>query len=636
MPDSSPDFFYELRRRKVFRAAAVYLVAALAVVEGADIVFANLLLPAWTTRLVVVLALLGFPITLVLAWWVDVTPEGIRRSGAWGAGLATRAGAATLVVILCAAMAWVAWVGWLGPGAQDPDVPDREAGSAFSPALTRVAVLYFDDHSPDGALGYLTAGLTEELIHQLSQVQALDVVSRNGVKLFRDTAVPLDSIASILQAGTFVEGSVQRSGDLLRVTVQLIDGASGGHLVSRTVEQPWGELFALQDALAEAVAVILREHLGEAVELQAGRQATSVEAWEAFQRAQRVVESLRILRGRNDSAGVDRLLPEADGLMARAEALDPAWVEPTVHRGWLLAGTVVADDGEYVYRARPTLAERTAQALELANQALARAPDHAGAWELRGFLGLVRWHHGISATPETRDRARTDLLAAVEREPGRARAWRLLSNLALKTGDFENGRQYAERALEEDAFLEDAEDIYGLLYETALNLEEVEEASRWCEEGHRRFPESTLLTVCGLYTWASVRGNRSAIPEAWALHDEYARITGPGQGWNRAVGLSLMAAFLARAELPDSARAVLARARGALDPGEAIAPYFAYFDAYVAILLEESGRALELLEGFLEEYPSQREFLPSDWWFRPLWDDPRFKALMDRERDTVF
>jgi len=101
-----------------------------------------------------------------------------------------------------------------------------------------------------------------------------------------------------------------------------------------------------------------------------------------------------------------------------------------------------------------------------------------------------------------------------------------------------------------------------------------------------------------------------------------------GGGVDQGDEVLLVAAVLARASLPDSARAVLARARRALPADEPIAPYFGYYDAYVATLLGDDDRALELLRAFLAEYPSQREFLPSDWWFRPLWEHPRFRELM--------
>ena len=631
MPDPPPDFFSELRRRKVFRAALLYLVVALAVIEGADIVFASLLLPEWTVRLVVVLALLGFPITLVAAWWLEVTPDGIRRTPSRD-GSVTRAGMAVTVVAVTLLAGWVAWARWLGPGASASAVGSAPAAAtaeaAVGPPLTRVAVLYFDDHSPGGDLEYLAAGLTEELIHQLSQVPALDVVSRNGVKPFRERPAPLDTIVATLQAGTLVEGSVQRSGDVMRVTVQLIDGASGIHLLSRTVERPWGELFALQDALAETVVITLRRRLGQAVKLAAERRSTSsVAAWEAFQRAERAEERLMAAVADGDTTRVDRVLAEVDSLFARAQTLDPAWSTPPVHRGWAWARTAVQPDAEYTHRSRATLEARAAVAFEHAERALALEPGHAGALELRGFLHMVRWHHGIAPDAATRSRAESDLRAAVEREPDRARAWRLLSSLAMKTGDFRNGRQYAELALAADSYLDDAEDIYGLLYETALNLEDVDEASRWCDEGHRRFPESTLLSACGLYTLASLPADSSHIPLAWARLQDYAGVD-EGPGWNRAAGLSLVAATLARAGMPDSARAVMARARRNLPPDEPIAPYFDYFDAYVAVQLGDSARALDRLRTFLAAYPSQREFLPRDWWFRPLWDDPGFQALM--------
>ena len=147
----------------------------------------------------------------------------------------------------------------------------------------------------------------------------------------------------------------------------------------------------------------------------------------------------------------------------------------------------------------------------------------------------------------------------------------------------------------------------------------------------RRLPgwPSTLLSVCRLYTVASVPGDTANVSEAWQLHADYVETGGNESGWNAAVGLSLVAAALARAGLADSARTVMAHARRRLPSEEANAPYFDYFEAYVATLVGDTELALELLARFIEAYPSQREFLPADWWFRPLWDDPRFRALMD-------
>src|SRR5690606_36699391 len=115
-------------------------------------------------------------------------------------------------------------------------------------------------------------------IHELSQIERLQVVSRNGVKPFRGGSVPLDSIASSLAAGSIVEGSVTQSGERVRVTVQLIDGASGAHLSSRVVEEEQGELFALQDRFVREVAEALRRRLGQEIRLRELRHATDSEA----------------------------------------------------------------------------------------------------------------------------------------------------------------------------------------------------------------------------------------------------------------------------------------------------------------------------------------------------------------------
>jgi DNA-binding SARP family transcriptional activator/TolB-like protein len=144
----------------------------------------------------------------------------------------------------------------------------------------RVAVLYFDDDSRGGELGYLAAGLTESLIEALGGVRALQVVSRNGVKPYRGRAVPFQRMAAELQAGTVVEGSVQRSGDSVRVRVALVDTRTAAQVETRTLTRPLGEVFALEDELADSVSSFLRRRVG--AEVHARRTAAetrSAAAW---------------------------------------------------------------------------------------------------------------------------------------------------------------------------------------------------------------------------------------------------------------------------------------------------------------------------------------------------------------------
>jgi TolB-like protein len=129
-------------------------------------------------------------------------------------------------------------------------------------------VLYLDDLSPRGELDYLAGGLTESLIHELTQVEALRLVSRNGVKPYRRGTVPLGSVAGRLRVGSIVEGSVQPWGDSVRVRVHLVDAGTPTELDSRVVVRARGEVVALQQAFADEVVGALRRRLGREVRLR--------------------------------------------------------------------------------------------------------------------------------------------------------------------------------------------------------------------------------------------------------------------------------------------------------------------------------------------------------------------------------
>jgi TolB-like protein len=127
----------------------------------------------------------------------------------------------------------------------------RTAGEAGGLPLNQLAVLYFQDRARGEDLTYLADGLTESLIRRLSQAQALTVLSNNASDRYRDSNLPLDAIASAFEVGTIVDGTVEKRGERLRVTVSLADGFSGAEIQRQTVERPADDLFALQDTLAE-------------------------------------------------------------------------------------------------------------------------------------------------------------------------------------------------------------------------------------------------------------------------------------------------------------------------------------------------------------------------------------------------
>src|SRR5712691_6395631 len=201
-------------------------------------------------------------------------------------------------------------------------------------AQNRVAVLYFSDESRDSSLGYLADGLTEALIDQLSGIAGVDVVSRGGVAPFRGHAVERDSVARVLNAANVVDGAVENLGSRVRVTVRLVDGASGSDLNRQTFELPAAAQLAIRDSVAKQAALFLRERLGEEIQLREERAATrSVEAWTLVQRAQRAAKDgeAALLRVPPDSSFAG--FTQADSLLALAERADSQWSEPTLQRG---------------------------------------------------------------------------------------------------------------------------------------------------------------------------------------------------------------------------------------------------------------------------------------------------------------
>jgi len=509
-----------------------------------------------------------------------------------------------------------AWARWSG----SPSLPVPAA--RLDP--THVAVLYFEDLSEGRTLRHVAGGLTEDLIDQLGQVDALRVISSSGVAAYRERSVPLDSIARTLGVGTIVTGSVGRSADRLRVAVRLIDAANGNQLRSQTLERPWGDLFVLRDAVAQQVSRFLREELGQEVQLRQRRAATgSVAAWELVQRAQRQWDDARALRVSGDEGGADALLATGDSLLARAEAYDPAWVEPVLLRGWLAAERAsllgVGSGAPRPFWIRV--------GLEHAERALARRPAYPPALELQGTLLAKQWlltqaGGGAGAV----DAAERDLrAAAVPANPSQGRAWSALSQLLQARGKVAEANLAAERAYRADAFLRDAAEIVYRLYYTSSDLDRQADALRWCSEGRARFPGDWRFAYCQLAMLLWPGGERPDVDRAWGLVADLERLSTPADRaaytprWHL-----LVAGVLARAGRPDSARAVIGRSRAAA-PND---PEMDYNEAVARTLLGERARALSLLGSYLKAMPQVRDYLGADPAFRGLRDDPRFQALI--------
>jgi serine/threonine-protein kinase len=513
------------------------------------------------------------------------------------------------------------WLARKAP-AHPPEPVARETPAADP---THVAVLYFDDLSEHGALRAVAAGLTEDLIDELGQVAALHVISPNGVRPFARRPAPPDSIGRALRVGTLVGGSVERSGDALRVTVRLIDAANGVQLQSRALEYPVGDLFALQDHLTQEVSRFLRERLGREILLRERRKGTSsVAAWELVQEGEGAREAAKTLDAGGDAGAAARALDAADSVFTRAAELDRAWPEPVMLRGW-----VAVDRMQLFDRAIDSVGRWYDQGIKHARRALQVRPGDPAALELRGTLTYQNWLAFGSDPAELRG-AEEDLRGgAVPTNAARARAWGTLSKVLQATGQLAEANLLAHRAYEADAFLTESDDLLFRLYYTSRDLGKEAEAVRWCETGLERFPNDWHFTYCQLSTLAQVDSTRASDPDAeidqaWQLLAQLERISPPEERAYLPRWQIEVAGIIGRAGLRDSAEAVIRRARAAAPEDREMD----FQEAVARMAMGDHDAALRLLARDVETNPRFRQYVRAYPAFRPLRDDPRFKALV--------
>ena len=526
-----------------------------------------------------------------------------------------------VTVAILAVLGLSAWWVWLRPGTASG------AASGFSP--NRIAVLYFGSRGPSDSLGYVADGLTEALIHELSQVKALQVISQNGVLPYKKSAVPPDSVARALKVGTLVQGTLTQAGERLRVSVSLINASSGSEIASKTLERPHSEIFELQDDLAKEVSVFLRERLGQEVKLEESRVgARNPKAWDLVQQASQMRKDLTTLLMSGDTATAARQLEAADSLLAQASAADPKWVAPIVMRGWLA----------YQHRALAPPLDKTyvkgwlEKALNYGVQALALKPNDADALDLRGTTRYTQWFlnlaPGTTAAAKLVADAEQDLRASVASNPSQAHSWAVLSHMLMQKSQPAEGKLAALRAYEADPYLTEAPAILYRLFTSSLDLQDGVEANHWCEEGQQRFPTDPSFLECQLLVLA-LPGQKPDIEKAWRIVDKDAELYSPTErDFRRREAQLFVAMALVRAGLPDSARAVALRARAdaTVDPGRELL----YFEAMLRNMLGDRDEALRLVGVYLAANPQDRASMAKDqtWWWEGLRDDPRFKSLV--------
>ena len=214
----------ELKRRKVFKVGAAYLVVGWLLIQVAATVGPQLNLPEWAPRLITFVILLGFPIALVMAWVFDVTPEGIKLDASVSGSKRVFAAAAVIAAIV---------LGWYWHGVRESPKPVAVAAppaAAIGVAAQKsIAVLAFTDLSPKHDQDYFSDGIAEELLNALAQVKDLKVAGRTSSFYYKGRNEDLRTIGKALGVANVLEGSVRTQGDKVRITAQLSRSEDGFH-----------------------------------------------------------------------------------------------------------------------------------------------------------------------------------------------------------------------------------------------------------------------------------------------------------------------------------------------------------------------------------------------------------------------
>jgi TolB-like protein/Tfp pilus assembly protein PilF len=407
----------ELKRRNVIRVSLFYIVSSWLLLQIADLVFELLLVPDWTLRFIFGLLLAAFPFVLFLAWAYEMTPDGIRRQADIdrSQSITHETGRKLNIAVLVVAALAIALMLWdrvaptpghtagqmasaapsvqTEPGAEASEPSSSKEPSAAASADTGVsiAVLPFANMSGNADNEYFSDGLTDTLLHVLSNVPELRVAARTSSFKFKGKAEDVSVIGNQLRVDNVLEGSVQRSGNRVRITAQLIKTEDGFHLWSGTFDRTLDDIFAVQDEIATNVVGALTDTLlGDLPKAE----AIDVEVFDDFLRAQAKVFS-------RDADQVESAVALLESVVDRS---------PEFARGYALLSEAYREK----VRATETLWEDVQPlALAAAERAVKLDPKKADAW--LAMAGVRRWQEDFTDMLEM-------LKKAVELEPNNARA----------------------------------------------------------------------------------------------------------------------------------------------------------------------------------------------------------------------
>ena len=429
--------FAELKRRNVFRVGIAYAVVAWLLLQVADVIINNMGAPDWLFGGILLVLGLGLPVVLIFAWAFEMTPEGLKREHEVDrsqsiTGNTGRKLDRVIIVVLALALGYfVVDKFFLTPREAAQPQAKVAAGMAHGEAAPgaaeqhSIAVLPLANRSAREEDQFFTDGIHDDLLTQLAKISSLKVISRTSVMRYRNTELSIPEIAQQLGVQTILEGGIQRSGEQIRINVQLIDAATDEHLWAETYDRRMTaeNLFAIQSEITRAITAALQATLTDDEAARIDERLTdNLEAVEEQMKGQQLL-ALRTVPG----------MEEAKQHFERAIAMDPGFAEAQV-------GLANAYHLLYEYAGWDEEASLD-PAMTLLEQALAISPNLGEAYMVRGEIH--RHRHEF-------DLAEADFQRAIKLIPGNATMWLWYSLLRSDRDDTDVEYKLLARAHELD------------------------------------------------------------------------------------------------------------------------------------------------------------------------------------------
>ena len=434
----------ELRRRNVFRVAAAYLVVGWLLTEVLTTILPALGAPEWSETAVIYIFVLGFIAAVVLAWFFELTPDGIKRDEDFADDASARVRRHRLVnyVTLAGIALIIVFLGLFSA---------RQVGEDFDTAS--VAVLPFVNMSKDADNEYFSDGLTETLLHMLAQLPDLKVAARTSSFAFKGRNLSVREIAAALGVAYILEGSVQRVGDRVRVTAQFVRASDESHVWSNVYERQIDDIFGIQDEIAERVGFALSESLlGSGSQLRRGVQTSDPDAYDLYLQARK--ERLTFSYGG---------LKAAEDLLKGALLIDPDFVEAKTE----LATSYLSQWETGLMEGQEAMSRVSA----IADQVLAEQPGDVVARSAKVYVEAME--RALQGDYRTVPAAIEELESLVAAAPENFQVCMLLIRAYVNTQQDEKALPVLEAALERDPFNPQIHFELGTLY---LRLDRPEEA----------------------------------------------------------------------------------------------------------------------------------------------------------------